>query len=120
MNLNIMMDPRPLYPNMFHPASPLSNRDFVGLAKHGTRTRHPVKYYWIDFGLSRKYEADNLAPLEEVICGGDKTVPEFQTEVDGNDLNFEDPLPCNPFYTDISYIGNLIREDFLEVRDAAF
>ena len=107
MDLNTMMDPRPLYPNMYHPLSIYRRRDGYGTAKRGRRTKHPVKYYLIDFGLSRKYEPDDVSPLELPIFGGDKTVPEFR--------QFDEP--CDPFRTDIYYIGNLIRMCFFEVSE---
>ncbi|KAI0786625.1 kinase-like domain-containing protein [Abortiporus biennis] len=105
MDLNIMMDPKPMYPNMFHPTVPVKNRNFRGKAKHYTRTARPTKYYIIDFGLSRQYDPTGSPPLELPIFGGDKSVPEFKA-----DFN----KPINPFHTDIYYIGNMIREDFLQ------
>lgn len=109
MNLNIMMDPKPLFPEMFHPRVIDWSRDLQRPAKHFARTTHPTKYYFIDFGLSRKYDPDGGPPREPPIYGGDKSVPEFRRS----------PEPCDPFPTDIYYIGNLIREDFLQVIYAA-
>ena len=111
MALNILMDPRPLYPNMFHPRNVDMDRKVKRKAKHSTRTMHPAKYYLIDFGLSRKYDADDASPLEEPIFGGDRSVPEFRDET---------IEAFNPFQTDVYYIGNLIREQFLHVRFIAF
>ncbi|KAL4249019.1 hypothetical protein ABKN59_007335 [Abortiporus biennis] len=98
--LNVMLDPKPLYPQMFHPA--LIDRDvnLSGSAKFYTRTARPVKYYFIDFGLLRMYDPADGEPLEVPIFGGDKTVPEFN-------VNPYDPL--NPFPTDVYYLGNFIR-----------
>jgi len=45
MNLNIMMDPKPLFPKMFHPQEPSRAIDFKGRLKHYTRTARPTKYY---------------------------------------------------------------------------
>ena len=104
MDLNIMMDATQLYPIPYHPCAGYMRRDFKGPAKHKTRTQRPVKYYLIDFGISRRYEPD-VVPLEDPIWGGDKTVPEFQNSDE----------PCNPFPTDVYYLGNLIREDFIKV-----
>lgn len=106
MNLNIMMDPAPLYPEPYHPCAAYMKRDFSGRVKYYTRTERPPKYFFVDFGLSRRYSLEDSDPLEEPIRGGDKTVPEFK------DLN----KPYNPFFTDVYYLGNLIREDFLVVR----
>ncbi|OCH90194.1 hypothetical protein OBBRIDRAFT_826068 [Obba rivulosa] len=104
MNLNIMVDPKPLYPDMYHPHATDLKRDWSGFARHYTRTKEPTKYIFIDFGISRKYGAEEKSPREYPIWGGDKTVPEFHRSND----------PCNPFPTDIYYLGNLIREDFLQ------
>ncbi|KAI0779505.1 kinase-like domain-containing protein [Fomes fomentarius] len=103
--LNIMMDSKPILPDMFHPQQPSRTRDGKRFISPFTRTARPVKYYFTDFGLSRRYSPEVTNPLEYPIMGGDKTVPEF----------LKDPsIPRNPFHTDVYYIGNLIRRDFLE------
>ena len=102
---NIMMDASGMYPQGFHPSMQSRNPEFTSSAKHLTRTQHPPKYYLVDFGIARRYDPANGPPLEPPIEGGDKTVPEFQAS-DG---------PCDPFPTDVYYLGNLIRREFLEV-----
>jgi hypothetical protein len=109
MNLNIMIDPSKLYPQSYHPCVINKSRDFTGRARHKTRTQRPSKYYYIDFGISRQYQ-DNESPLEYPIRGGDRSVPEFS----------EPEIPRNPFPTDIYYIGNLIKQEFLQVRTATY
>ena len=109
MNQNIMMDPRPLYPELYHPRLIDWTGDLSRPAKHHTRTTHPTKYYFIDFGLSRKYDPADGPPREPPVLGGDKSVPEFQGP----------GAPCDPFPTDVYYLGNLIREDFLQARVVA-
>ncbi|RPD53218.1 hypothetical protein L227DRAFT_405511 [Lentinus tigrinus ALCF2SS1-6] len=104
--LNIMMDPKPILPDLFHPQHPWYTLDAKKEVRPYTRTARPVKYYFVDFGLSRRYSAEEINPLEVPIMGGDKTVPEFQNDRE---------TPRNPFQTDIYYMGNLIRRDFLEV-----
>ncbi len=106
MSLNIMFDPRPMYPRLYHFVLNYKARDFRGTAPHYSRTRRPCKYYWTDFGLSRRYKAEVMHPVEIPILGGDRTVPEF---ID------DESVPRNPFPTDVYYLGNLIREDFLQV-----
>ncbi|KAF9230234.1 kinase-like domain-containing protein [Melanogaster broomeanus] len=106
MNRNIMLDPSELYPDSFHPMEISLNRDYSGLAKHFTRTQRPPKYYFIDFGISRRYDPSEANPREVPIWGGDKDVPEFQ---DSNE-------PCNPFPTDVFYIGNAIKKDFIQTK----
>ncbi|KAG1887783.1 hypothetical protein F4604DRAFT_1718423 [Suillus subluteus] len=56
------------------------SEDYKRVARHRTRTQSPPRYYYyyIDFGISRKYEASNTNPSEVPIFGGDKEVPEFK------------------------------------------
>ncbi|KAH9045898.1 kinase-like domain-containing protein [Lactarius deliciosus] len=98
---NIMLDPSRMYPDGFHPTQINRRPDFRGRAKRHTRTGRPPRYYFIDFGLSREYDSRDAfdAPLR----GGDRSAPEHR---DGG--------PCNPFQTDIYYLGNLIREEFIQ------
>ena len=105
--LNIMVDALPMYTKLWHFLAPVYNRDFTGSSKHRSRTERPPKYFYIDFGLSRKYNPDDGPPRELPIFGGDKSVPEFQE--DGYDK------PADPFRTDIYYLGNVIRMTFLDV-----
>ncbi|KAI0744029.1 hypothetical protein C8Q80DRAFT_1107223 [Daedaleopsis nitida] len=105
MNLNIMMDPHPMYPELYHFIMIDERRDYRGTAAHYSRTRRPCKYYWTDFGLSRRYDPAETNPLEYPILGGDRTVPEFLED---------EHIPRNPFHTDVYYLGNLIREDFIQ------
>ncbi|KAJ7467092.1 hypothetical protein FB451DRAFT_1040556, partial [Mycena latifolia] len=106
---NIMMDGLKMFPTGYHPLYPKPSRDFYsGRAKFYTRTQRPPKYYTIDFRLS-SYETRNPPPLEPP-GAGDKTVPEFEFAEDGSP-----PKPCNPFPTDVCYLGNMILKDFVEV-----
>ncbi|KAJ3475559.1 hypothetical protein NLI96_g11760 [Meripilus lineatus] len=107
--LNIMMDPRPTFPEMFHPGRISRTRDLQSFAKFHTRTSRPTKYYFIDFGLSTKFKAGQDRKVL-ANCGGDRTVPEFIWH--GVKRNYD------PFPIDVYYIGNLVREQFLE-DDAA-
>ncbi|KAI0274570.1 kinase-like domain-containing protein [Russula aff. rugulosa BPL654] len=99
---NIMLDPSGMYPDGFHPIQVNRRRDFRGRAKRFTRTLRPTRYYLIDFGLSRRYSSRNA--LDQPIRGGDKSAPEHRVR------NL-----CNPFHTDIYYLGNLVRERFFKV-----
>ena len=105
------MDATPLYPKPYRPMqkgrlNDLSDNGwFDGDPKHYSRTQRPVKYYLVDFGISRRYNPDDGPPLEYPILGGDKSVPEFRISVN----------PCNPFPTDVYYLGSMIRKLFLKV-----
>lgn len=101
-----MMDPRPTFPEMFHPGRISRSRDFTSLAKYHTRTWRPTKYLFIDFGLSLKFEPGQDRMVFP-IRGGDRTVPEF--------MWYGIKRKYDPFPIDVYYLGNLIRENFLQV-----
>ncbi|SJL11205.1 uncharacterized protein ARMOST_14608 [Armillaria ostoyae] len=88
--LNIMLDPKKLYP------------------KGCTRTTCWPRYHLIDFGHSRRYDPADGIPHERVLQGGDKSALEHRNS---------DELLCNPFPTDIYYLGNLVREYFLDTKN---
>src|SRR5882757_2179808 len=106
--MNVMMEGT-MYPDGWHPNDDKSKPNFTRYRRSEiyTRTQRPPKYYIIDFGISRQYDPANGTPLEDPINGGDKTVPEHQGR--------RGIIPCNPFFTDIYYAGNVIRTEFLEV-----
>ncbi|KAI0073860.1 hypothetical protein K474DRAFT_1666066 [Panus rudis PR-1116 ss-1] len=110
MTLNIMMDPRPTFPHGYHPRRMRRTIDYKGRAKYYTRTARPTKYYYIDFGLSRRYNPKDGPPREHPILGGDKSVPEFQFAPG------EPVRPVDPFPTDVYYLGNMIREEYLKKK----
>lgn len=103
---NIMMDPQPTFPEMFHPGRISRSRDFKSKAKFYTRTSRPTKYLFIDFGLSVRFppgQDRRVIPIR----GGDRTVPEFEW--------YGIKKEHDPFPVDVYYLGNLIREEFLQV-----
>jgi len=104
--LNLMLDATPMYPDSFHPHVAYQDRrpDFRGRAKCYSRTQRPPKYYWIDFGISSQYDSLSPPPREYRIWGGDYSVPEFQ---DNEGLH-------DPFPTDVYYVGNLIKTNFVQ------
>ena len=62
-----------------------------------------TRRYVVDFGLSRQYPSRQ--ETDEPLRVGDKSVPEHRNGT-----------RCNPFYTDIYYLGNLVRREFIQVR----
>jgi len=102
---NFMLQGKDMFPRKYHYMEDMKLPDLSGPAPYFTRTERPPKYFLIDFGISRRYDAGVDAPLEPVILGGDKFVPEFR--------NLESSQ--NPFPTDIFCAGNMIRQQFIEV-----
>ncbi|KAJ7713704.1 hypothetical protein B0H16DRAFT_1435820 [Mycena metata] len=63
-----------------------------------THTYSPVRYFMVDFNLSRRYSG--LGPhFEHPGWGGDKSVPEWRTA-----------QLCDPFPVDVYCLGNSIRQ----------
>jgi hypothetical protein len=102
---NIMLDPSNMYPESFHPVVTNRSRDFRRKAKAYSRTWRPTRYLLIDFGHARQYDSSKGRPLDEPLRGGDKSAPEHQNGT-----------LCDPFPTDVYYLGNMVREDYLQVR----
>jgi hypothetical protein len=103
---NIMMDASSLYPSSWHAVKTDRTPDLKKKASHYTRTQRPVRYYLIDLGIARRYDDRADATSEPIIMGGDKSPPEHQG----------DAYECDPFPTDVYFVGNMIRQHFLEVR----
>ena len=103
----IMMDPAPLFSELPHPVRQHKSYDFKRRVTQRTRTSHPTKYYYIDFGLSLLCHPPDASPLIRVSIGGDKTVPEY-----------EDPdVLRDPYKIDVYCLGNLLRDQFLGVSE---
>ncbi|KAJ3832050.1 hypothetical protein F5878DRAFT_729487 [Lentinula raphanica] len=105
-NDNIMMDWSPLYPQPPHFHDVVERMDWKGPAKPRKRTLYPVRYYFIDWDLSKVYDAKiriSRVPVRLPGYGGDRTVPEFKRNE-----------PCNPFAVDVYCLGNVIRQKFIE------
>ncbi len=100
---NIMLDPSGMYPKGYHPIELNRSQDFKRRAERYTRTARPPRYYLIDFGLSRRYSSRDT--LDQLLRLGDRSTPEHRH---GGQYN--------PFFTDIYYLGNLVREHFILVR----
>ncbi|RDB25098.1 hypothetical protein Hypma_007501 [Hypsizygus marmoreus] len=104
---NIMADTAALYISPPHPWEMWLTYDASRQTQQlYSRTQKPVKYYFIDFGLSRLYKPEDAPYLEEGVWGGDKTVPEF--------LNAEDIPHSDPFPVDVYCLGNAIRQSFVD------
>ncbi|KAF8162480.1 hypothetical protein K438DRAFT_298879 [Mycena galopus ATCC 62051] len=99
--LNILQDPTQLFPRGFHPVNYYFNPNNDDLAYSITRTECWPRYYLIDFGLSRRYDPSKGPPLERVTPGSGRNPPEYSD------------TECNPFPTDIYFLGNLLKHHFI-------
>ncbi len=100
-----MMDAPGVFPRGYHPCS--LNRDRAGMYEIKTIPRHkswePIRYYIIDFGISRIYEPND--PHEVVGDDGpDRDIPEM------SDISLYDPFPA-----DVFIMGNTFKKHFLQV-----
>ena len=51
-----MMDGRQLYPDDHHPVRVQLTPDMTNFARYLSRTERPVKYYYIDYGMSTHFK----------------------------------------------------------------
>lgn len=98
-----MMDGCPLFPRGHHPVRLDYTPDAIFDAPYLTRQEHPVKYYFIDFGISSHFKATEV-PLVVGTRGRDKTPPELSAT-----------RPYNPFSLDVFILGNVYLKDFVQV-----
>lgn len=98
-----------MYPDGFHAVDMNRSPAWDRKAKHATRTERPVRYYMIDFGLAVLL-LEGETRLVYPVHGGDRSAPEHRPEL------VDALVPHDPFATDVYYLGNLIREEFVEVR----
>lgn len=99
-----MMDAAALYPAGFHPIQQDWSPDYTTSARVLPRTTSNVKYYFTDFGISRRFEADDDNRLVVGNKGLDQTLPELS-----------DTVHYDPFKADIYFLGNVFKERFLQV-----
>ncbi|KAI9059871.1 hypothetical protein FKP32DRAFT_1093163 [Trametes sanguinea] len=106
---NVMMDGRSLYPHGHHPVwrdrSPDAIEDLIPLA----RIDHPVKYYYVDFGLSVRFSpGESTLVVGDV--GRDASVPELSSTV-----------PYNGYKVDIYALGTFFEKELVQTyRDTEF
>ncbi|OSC97559.1 hypothetical protein PYCCODRAFT_1440077 [Trametes coccinea BRFM310] len=99
---NVMMDGRSLYPHGHHPVwrdrSPDAVEDLVPLP----RIDHPVKYFYVDFGLSVRF-LPGQSSLVVGDVGRDASVPELSSTV-----------PYDAFKADIYALGTFFEQELLQ------
>ncbi|KAG6836483.1 hypothetical protein H0H93_007652, partial [Arthromyces matolae] len=103
-----MADSVSLFSSPPHPSNVLKHRNFrdqVSVTR--SRTRNPVRYYLIDFGLSMFCPPEDAPHLRQPPWGGDDTVPEF---------SLPGAPPCEIYAVDVYCMGNFIKEHYTEGR----
>ena len=99
-----MMDGSPLYPGGYHPVRRDQTPDIIEEVKPLSRMDHPVRYYYIDFGLSIRF-SEGEPPLVVGDVGRDAEVPELSSTV-----------PYDGYKADIYALGNFFHKEFEQVR----
>ncbi|KAI0751223.1 kinase-like domain-containing protein [Daedaleopsis nitida] len=101
---NVMMDATAIYPRGFHPVASLSLPDDIrSAAPILPRSTVDITYYFVDFGISTPFAAEDTNKLVTGTHGLDRDVPELSNDV-----------PYDPFKVDIFVLGNLFRQHLLE------
>ncbi|OJT09372.1 hypothetical protein TRAPUB_14154 [Trametes pubescens] len=104
---NIMMDASALFPQGFHPVIQSLLPDASGEAYALSRATVPIRYCFIDFGISSRFAPDASSRLVVGSLGLDREPPELSPT-----------MPYDPFKLDVFLIGNLIRRHFCDVCTA--
>lgn len=98
-----MMDGDALYSERTHPVFTSFALNLSGELRSRWRVDVPIKYYFIDFGISTRFrKSDDSLVLG--VAGRDQSVPELSSTE-----------KYDPFKTDIYIIGNTLREEFYNV-----
>ncbi|OCH90633.1 hypothetical protein OBBRIDRAFT_776568 [Obba rivulosa] len=98
---NLLMDGNALFPSGFHPINQMSLPDASGPAPYRNRSDVPVRYYYVDFGISVYFHAERENKLVLGMDGRDQEVPELSSKI-----------PYDPYKVDIFIIGNVFRRTF--------
>ncbi len=100
------MDADPLFPQGFHPLRPNNLPDGFTTAPRLPRSSAPVKYYFVDYGISSDFDPNGKQDRTVVgIHGIDQDVPELSLTV-----------PYDPFKVDIFLLGNMLKHEVYAVR----
>ncbi|QRV72161.1 Tyrosine kinase specific for activated [Ceratobasidium sp. AG-Ba] len=98
---NIMMDAQPLFTEPFHPYHPFKALDGrTTLYPRYARSQKPVRYYYIDFGYSKRFKEG-----EGRMVSGWNAREQAPEQVDGD--------PYDPFKADIYQLGAILRRDLI-------
>lgn len=96
------MDPGDMYPQGYHVQHINFLPNIKNPAPHVPRiaSRLPVKYYYVDFGISSMFTPEHIPKLVVGRDGRDREVPELSGRT-----------PYDPFKVDVFIIGNLLRKE---------
>ncbi|KAI0334926.1 hypothetical protein GY45DRAFT_1294684 [Cubamyces sp. BRFM 1775] len=101
---NVMMDAKALFPRGFHPRAEKCLPDQISVrAPVLSRRDIPVKYYFVDFGISTQFGSGDSDRLVTGTFGLDQDVPELSND-----------KPYDPFKVDIFILGNMFTKLFYE------
>lgn len=100
-----MMDAETLFPDGHHPIYPVIRADLKGYSRRYIRLEAstPVRYCFIDFGLSSHIPAGE-SNLVVGVDGLDEEVPELSSTI-----------PYDAFKVDIFTVGNVFRRNIYDV-----
>lgn len=99
------MDALVLYPHGFHPIRVRFLPNLSDFAKPRPRISAPVRYYYVDFGISVHIPPEVQPKRALGGYGQDQEVPE---------LSFTEPY--DPFKVDVFILGNVFRKEICAVR----
>ncbi|KAH9886277.1 kinase-like domain-containing protein [Cubamyces lactineus] len=102
---NVMMDATPIYPDGYHPVRLHRAPDAIHDANPLSRMDHPVKYFYVDYGLSVRFQ-EGAVPLVRGKVGRDTDIPEMSSEE-----------PYDAFKADIYALGNLFDKEIAQHFD---
>lgn len=106
---NLLMDASSLYPNGHHPVNLDFSFDLKTTVDPLHRSKHTVRYYYVDFGISTYFPSTSASTLVTGIFGRNQNVPELS-----------DTVPYDPFKVDIFSMGQVFEELFIKVSMRAY
>ena len=98
-----MMDGRPLYPQGHHPVQLDYSVDNVYELHPLARIDNPVRYYFIDFGISHRFP-EGSSPMLLGRRGRNQDVPELSST-----------NPYDAFKVDVYALGDVFSKEFMQV-----
>ncbi|VDB85842.1 unnamed protein product [Peniophora sp. CBMAI 1063] len=100
---NLLVDASALYPNGHHPIKLEFSSDYRKVVRPLPRSKHGVRYYYVDFGISSHIppNSSSASNLVTGVFGRNQNVPELS-----------DSVPYDPLKVDIFSMGQVFEELF--------